>query len=257
MPPVSKWYAASTVWKVALILAALRSAPLGAQTAPPPQDEWPDDRPIARFFQNLAKDLRNLPSPPSLGTLALGGGTALAVHPADDDVRHWVGHLGPSSYTNVGRDVGSVWIEGAGAVSTYAIGKLRHNNTIAHIGSDLIRGQTLNGVMTIGLKAMVDRTRPNGGHYSLPSGHSGATFTSAAILHGHFGRKAGVPAYATAAFVAWTRIRAQQHWLSDVALGATIGTIAGHTVTRGHKPATLQVTPVVSTTGLAVYFVKK
>lgn len=247
------------MWKVALALLAMQSASPALQTAssaPPPTPTWSDDRPITRFLQNLTHDLRGLPSPVSAITLAVGGGSALALHAADEEVQRWAAATAAPSYTKLGSGLGSIWVEGAGAFSTYAIGKLGHNAKLTHIGSDLIRSQALNGLITYGLKVSVDRTRPDGGHYSFPSGHSGAAFTSAAVLQGHFGWKAGVSAYAAAGFVGWTRIRDQQHWLSDVAMGATIGTIVGHTIIRGHRARVWQLTPVASQRSMAVYIVR-
>ena len=68
----------------------------------------------------------------------------------------------------------------------------------------------------------------------MPSGHTSATFASAAVLHRHYGWKIGLPAYAAASFVGWTRVRDRVHWLSDVAFGAAIGTVAGRAVAGRH-----------------------
>ena len=52
------------------------------------------------------------------------------------------------------------------------------------------------------LKPTVDRTRPNGGSQSFPSGHAASAFAGAAFLQIRYGWGWGVPAYAAAAFVA-------------------------------------------------------
>ena len=62
----------------------------------------------------------------------------------------------------------------------------------------------------------------------MPSGHTSATFASAAVLQDHFGWKVGVPSFAVAGFVGWTRIRDQHHWLTDVLVGAMIGFAVGY-----------------------------
>ena len=65
-----------------------------------------------------------------------------------------------------------------------------------------------------------------------------SAFATATVLQGHFGWKAGVPAYAFAGFVAASRMAADKHYLSDVLLGAGIGIAAGRTVTvrvRGER----------------------
>ena len=139
-------------------------------------------------------------------------------------------------------------------MATYAVGKLAHSPQVTHVGSDLIRAQVLNAVITTSLKVVVDRQRPNGGHWSFPSGHTSATFASAATLHAHYGWKVGIPAYATAGFVAWTRVRDREHWLSDVAFGSAIGIVAGRTVASKHGPRRVTVVPTVTKGGGAVMF---
>jgi hypothetical protein len=35
--------------------------------------------------------------------------------------------------------------------------------------------------------------------------------------------------------MAWSRVRDDRHWLTDVIIGSAIGTVAGRTVTHGHR----------------------
>ena len=98
---------------------------------------------------------------------------------------------------------------------------------------DLAQASALNGLITFGLKHSVGRTRPSGSNtQSLPSGHSSAAFAAATIVDHHYGRMASVAAYATASFVAASRLDANKHFLSDVVAGAALGYIVGHTVAR-------------------------
>lgn len=90
----------------------------------------------------------------------------------------------------------------------------------------------------------------------MPSGHTTASFTSAAVLEAHFGWKAGVPAFAMASFVGWSRIRDHEHFLTDVVVGAAIGVVAGRTVTAGHRGRAWAVIPVASGGTAAVYVVR-
>jgi hypothetical protein len=52
------------------------------------------------------------------------------------------------------------------------------------------------------------------------------------VAQHHYGAKVGVPAYATAALVGFSRIERDKHHLSDVVAGATLGLIVGRTVAR-------------------------
>ena len=241
----------SAAWIIGVALA-LQQTPSSASTTPNP------DRPITHLLHNLSRDAKSLPSVRTLEVLGAGLlGTKLAER-ADTPLLDWTNRVGPSlTYTPIGAAIGNEWVQGGAALATYTIGLVQHSPEIAHIGSDLIRAQVLNGVMTVGLKAGVGRTRPKGGTWSFPSGHSSATFTSATILAEHYGWKVGVPAYAFAAFTGWTRVRDQQHWLSDVVFGSAIGIIAGHAVTIGHGPHSWSIMPAAAPGhGAAIYLVK-
>jgi membrane-associated phospholipid phosphatase len=82
-------------------------------------------------------------------------------------------------------------------------------------------------------KAGFHRLRPDGeGHGSFPSGHASDSFMFATIFAEHYGWKAALPGYAVAAYVAATRLEERKHHLTDVAAGAAIGYLIGHTVSR-------------------------
>ena len=73
------------------------------------------------------------------------------------------------------------------------------------------------------LKPLVDRTRPNGGHQSFPSGHATSAFAGAAFLQRRYGWAFGIPAYAVASFVAYSRVESKNHYTGDVVAGGVIG----------------------------------
>jgi hypothetical protein len=229
---------------------------LGASS---PQDRAPSppvDRPFHQLLTNLGTDFRALPSRDTAIIAGVGTAAALAMRPADDNAAEWGQSLEPSQYASVGAWLGDGWVQGGAAVTTYAIGVATKNTRTAHIGSDLIRAQLMNGLMTRGLKIFVDRERPNGGGHSFPSGHSSAVFASASVLGSHFGWKVAVPAYAIGGLVGWSRVRDGEHWLTDVVVGATLGTIVGRTVTRTHG-ASWTVVPLVSRSSRGILIVKR
>lgn len=82
------------------------------------------------------------------------------------------------------------------------------------------------------LKPLVDRTRPDGGHQSFPSGHAASAFAGAAFLQMRYGWHLGLPAYAVAAFVGYSRVESKRHYTSDVVAGAAIGIGANLVFTR-------------------------
>jgi membrane-associated phospholipid phosphatase len=77
-----------------------------------------------------------------------------------------------------------------------------------------------------GLKWSVNRTRPDGEHRrsnsSFPSSHAANAFTLAAVITRRW-RRAAIPAWLAASFVAMSRIYLDRHWLSDVAFALALG----------------------------------
>ena len=70
-----------------------------------------------------------------------------------------------------------------------------------------------------GLKWSVNRTRPDGdtrrANSSFPSSHAANAFTLAAVITRRW-RRAAIPAWIAATFVAMSRVYLDRHWLSDV-----------------------------------------
>ena len=77
---------------------------------------------------------------------------------------------------------------------------------------------------TLVLKEAVDKDRPDGtDDDAFPSGHASMAFQGAAFIHRRYGWKPAWPAYALAAFTAWTRVDADEHDEADVIAGAALG----------------------------------
>jgi membrane-associated phospholipid phosphatase len=243
-----------------LSLQAARPPAPQAAPAPPPAEAPqppPPDRPFARLFQNLGADFASLGKADTIGILGGGGFAAVIASYSDDRVDQWtLDHPAPS-VTAVGRVGGDGWTMAGAAVGTWVMGRALERPLLTHVGSDLIRAQVLNGVMTRALKIVVDRSRPSGGGHAFPSGHASASFVSAGVLHQHFGWKGGVPAYAAASFVAWTRVRDRAHWVSDVVFGAALGLASARAVTRGHDSRAWTVTPVAMPGGGGILFTRR
>ncbi len=176
--------------------------------------------------------------------LAAGGAASVVASNSDEPVDRWTVSHPASTWTGVGRIGGDGFTMAGLALGTWGIGELTNRPLVAHVGSDLIRVQVMNGLLSRGLKIAVDRPRPGGGGHAFPSGHTSASFATAGVLHQHFGWKAGAPAYAFATFVGYTRIRDRAHWLSDAVFGAALGLASAQAVTRGHESHTWSITAV-------------
>jgi len=74
------------------------------------------------------------------------------------------------------------------------------------------------------LKSVIHEQRPDHSDYhSFPSETTAGAFAGAAFLQKRYGWSYGLPAYALAAFVGYSRIESKRHHWYDVAAGAAIG----------------------------------
>jgi membrane-associated phospholipid phosphatase len=95
-------------------------------------------------------------------------------------------------------------------------------------------------LVTHGLKRLIDKKRPNGGHHAFPSGHTSSAFAGAAFLQKRYGWKIGAPAYLLASYTGWTRIDSKQHDTWDVLGGALVGTLSAYIFTEAYHSNQLE-----------------
>jgi len=81
---------------------------------------------------------------------------------------------------------------------------------------------------TYGLKYSIEAERPNGGSESFPSGHTASAFMGAEFIRKEYGNGWGLPAYAVAGWVGYSRVESGNHYWRDVLGGALIGIAANH-----------------------------
>ena len=212
---------------------------------------------VARLLTSLGDDLGRLARPENGLLIGIGSAAAFAASRVDDDIEDAVWGRGLlHEVLEPGEIVGGFYAQTGGAFATYAIGRLTGNERVAQVGSELVRAQVLTQVTTQFIKLSTQRSRPDGTPLSFPSGHSGGSFATAAVLQRNFGWKAGVPAYAVAAWVAASRVQMKRHHLSDVIAGATVGILAGRAVTIGKGDNTFAVTPTYVPGGAGVSFTR-
>src|SRR5258705_6330879 len=97
-----------------------------------------------------------------------------------------------------------------------------------------------------GLKHVIREQRPDKSDFqSMPSDTSALAFAPAQFLWDRYGWRYGVPAYAAATFVAWSRVDAQKHHWYDVAASGRIAFGASKIFTTRYQPRGLSygVTP--------------
>jgi len=93
------------------------------------------------------------------------------------------------------------------------------------------------GLTTEGLKQVIHEERPDGsGDDSFPSGHTTIAFASAGFIQKRYGWQVGLPATLAAAFVGFTRVQSNNHWIQDVVAGAVIGEVWSYALTKPISP---------------------
>jgi len=157
-----------------------------------------------------------------------------------------------------GSDVGNVYgdglVLGAGTAALWTYGHFTHNPYAMDTASDLALSLVISGAVTTALKVAIHRTRPNGGPYSFPSGHTSGAFAVAPILAARYGWKAGVPAYTLALMTGLGRMEDRKHFASDVLAGATVGLVVGRTVAHHRSGMPLPEHLYMASRGLRIQF---
>jgi membrane-associated phospholipid phosphatase len=210
------------------------------------------------MLKGLLTDVKHLPSRENLLWVGVGGGLALAAHPFDGDVnRKLTGNKTAEHVFKAGEILGELGTLLGSASAVYAVGRLRDQPRVSHVGMDLIQSLAISEGLTQTLKYTTRRERPDhSSRNSFPSGHAADTFAFATALERHLGWRYAGPAYAFASYVALSRMPANRHWLSDAVFGAAVGIIAGRTVTSQEaNPYPVAVTYVPG--GVAIMFSRR
>jgi membrane-associated phospholipid phosphatase len=207
------------------------------------------------LFKNLVADAKHLPSTENALWAGFGGWTAIVFHPLDDEVNQAMIHS--TTAKNIfkpGAVLGQLPTLLAASITIYTVGRARDEPKVSHLGMDLIQALVISEVVVQTLKVATQRERPDGTNGSFPSGHAADTFAFATALERHLGWKGAVPAYLFASYVAISRLPANRHWLSDVAFGASVGVIAGRTVTRHGRDFPFVIAPAAK--GVQIVYVR-
>lgn len=199
---------------------------------------------VASLFTQLPADFAHLATVSNGIILGSAGAISGGVHAKDTAVVTAARSWRFEEFFDAGDIAGRGGTQAGAALGIYIAGRIAHADRASQYGADLFRAQIVSGVMTDGLKLVANRTRPNGGRYSFPSGHASSAFATAAVTYRHFGWKAGIPAFALAGYIANSRMTEGKHFPSDLIFGAGIGIAAGRAVSFDHGK--VHVSPVAS-----------
>ena len=184
------------------------------------------------------------------GAAVLGAASLLVENP--DAEEHALGRGAVDAPADVGNIYGSGVVLAGVAVGLTGAGLVEKDPDWVRAGSEMARSLAYAGIAVTALKVAVRRTRPNGGAYSFPSGHTAAAFAVAPVLARRFGWLAALPAYALATSTALGRMEDRKHYLSDVVVGAGIGTAIGLAVASKRQPSAAEPESVKPSLGLGI-----
>jgi membrane-associated phospholipid phosphatase len=213
-------------------------------------------RAVTDLFAPLPGDFKQMVSPQNWLVAGIGTAAAVAFHPLDAQIATQTWPAGAAPIMSPGTIVGGFEVQTAAALAIYITGRANDSSRTARLGAALFRAQLVSQTTAQILKLASNRTRPDGTSLSFPSGHSASMFATATVLQSEFGWKAGVPAYAAAAWVAASRVQGNRHYLSDVIAGATLGILAGRSVTVGTGNTRFALGPMAVPGGMGVSFTK-
>ncbi len=180
-----------------------------------------------------------------LCTAGAVAGTAL-VMTTDMEIKQRVersaGSTGKNDFWRFPKGYGTVEFAGPFAVLTYGTGLLLGNDDIRVTGRLLVESLLLSGTPELVLKYIFGRSRPYGNNSqwdftwfrtndtfeSFPSGHTVVAFSVSTVLAERIDNLwARIGFYGAASLTAFERMYDNQHWASDVLVGAGLGLLGG------------------------------
>lgn len=197
---------------------------------------------VRDFLPDLRSDLRSVFVWENALILGIGTGVALGLREgADGEVREWTASS-PDRWgegSQILRQFGEFRWQVPTLLLGYAWSLWRQDEPLHDFFRSTISSYSLTSVATVTIKGIADTQRPSNefqdGRYGFPSFHSASCFSIAANIETWYGWRAGLPAYALAGLVGWSRIDQREHDLSDVVFGSILGYTIGKSVAMSRQ----------------------
>lgn len=184
------------------------------------------EEPLA-WYEQLGKDLAAPVLSPGRTYGLIGSGLTLATLPLKNT--HFQASIAErkplGSWSCVGYELGFWKINAAYIVSFLGYGLISGEPAAVSKSLLMLRASVYTALLTTGIKelALEERPRNNGDMNSFPSGHASNVFAFAGTIYRNHGWAGGIPAFAMAGFVSFSRLNDNAHYLHDVIFGGTIG----------------------------------
>ncbi len=221
--------------------------PSWLEGAPPPLQTGPPGRweqvgvDLRGLLPSLGRDVQDAVNWKNAALLSAAAAVAVAVHQDwDGKVRQYTARH-PDRWEEGSKTLGRLGqaeVQLPLLFGTYAYSVWSRNDQLHELALTAINAYGLTTTATVLLKAAVNTKRPsqdwNGGQFGFPSYHTSSSFAFAAVLDEYYGPKVGLPAFALAGLIGWSRIDERDHDLSDVLFGAALGYVIGKSVAKSH-----------------------
>jgi len=205
----------------------------------------------------------------------VAGGVALYFY--DDEIRQWIQRNPSETKDNVSYYALQPWGSGLYPAALfggfYIYGLAAQDLKARQVAMGGLQAFVMAGVTTQIIKHLTHRHRPYDDdpsdptnwegpsfkgwtHTSFPSGHTSTAFALAALLSSVYKDKVwvGIASYTIATGVAWSRVYDNDHWPTDVFIGAALGFAIGKTVYHVMQGKTNLTLGISDTGGVALVY---
>lgn len=194
------------------------------QAAPEPARP---EREAPNWLEHLAKDFAAPVLTPGRKYLLIGSGLTLATLPLKNTrFQASIAYHKPLGSTSKTAFQLGLWkINAAYVAAVLGYGLIASDDIAIQNTLLMVRATAYTAIVTSALKEIKVQERPRGGGdmASFPSGHASNIFTFAGVVQRNHGWYVGVPAFALAGLVSFSRMNDNAHYLHDLVAGATIG----------------------------------
>ncbi len=179
------------------------------------------------WYESIGYDLAAPVLSPGRNYALLGSALTLITLPLKNtDFQSSIAERKPlGSTSSLGYELGFWKINAAYILSFLGYGFAAGDSLAIKNAAFMLRATIYTGLLTTGIKALHLEERPRGGGdlNSFPSGHASNIFAFSGVIYRNHGWTFGAPAFAAAAFVGFSRMNDNAHYLHDVLFGAGIG----------------------------------
>jgi len=224
---------------------------LAIDTAEPLQQEIPDGPSsnrttvpsvgyyVKEFIPDLWGGTKRIFSRDNAPLVLIGIGLTGLAFTVDHQVQEYFLEKKPMEHpANIGDKVGRGYFPVVVGMALLGAGEWSDDKKMADTGVVTLEALLVTVIATESLKYVTDRNRPNGhDNMSFPSGHASSTASLAASVSEMYDwdLRIAVPLYMVTAFVGASRIQSNDHHLSDVIAGITLGTLVGSSFAKYQK----------------------